>query len=132
MISTQTAKDWLEKKNLSRQWLADEIGAKLGTVNNWFTEGSFPVWAEKHIARIIREDDSPDKIRFTMAEFDLLEAARKLAGYEDRIEFFRDALTKYAESLTSAPTAPLTLLKPPPESGLKVADDSPDYRPKEK
>lgn len=125
MIDPQKVRDWLEATDRSRQWLAEEIGAKLGTVNNWFTEGNFPLWAEKHIARIMREDEHPSKVQFTLEEFDNIEAARKLAGYDDRFEFFKDALIKYARSLTS-PAEPeqkkpeLYVLKTEP--GAKVAD----------
>lgn len=89
---------WMEENQRDRFWLAHEIGAQKRSVDNWFTAGEFPIWACKHIERIISESKTP-RLRFDEEEWDRLEQARTVAGYTDRKEFYVDAINAYARKI---------------------------------
>ncbi len=99
-LTAQSLKDWLDTIEKDRHWLADELGVSKRTVDNWFTENKFPLFAEKHIARIRAAERSP-KIRFSEDEWELIERARALSGYDSRDEFFTSVLTAHAEKVVS-------------------------------
>lgn len=89
----------MEENQRDRFWLATQIGAQKRSVDNWFTAGEFPLWAAKHIERIISESKTP-RLRFDEEEWDRLEQARTVAGYTDRKEFYVDAINAYARKIS--------------------------------
>ncbi len=113
-LSVETVKTWLTEIDRPRQWLADELGIHVGSLNNQISQGRFSSFVEKHIERIMRdyqrdqEDrereklETEPKMRLTYAQWDKLEHARKLAGYEDRDEFFLAALNRLADEILEA------------------------------
>lgn len=111
----------MKENGYTREWLAKEIGAKKRSLDNYFTAGEFPEWAEKHINRIMH---TLPTLRFTDAEFDRLERARKAAGYLDRTKFYIDAINIYAEQFIAQNASNVT---PLPEPLSRVADDEPPY-----
>lgn len=96
-------KTWLDEIDRDRNWLADELGVSKRTVDNWFSAKEFPLSAIKHIDRIRASERSP-KLRFTPEEFDTIEAARKLAGYDSRDEFYAAVLSDHAKRLLENPS----------------------------
>lgn len=123
MIDIEKLKAWMKREGHNRAWLADAIGAKPRSLDNYFSAGSFPDWAEKHILRIMQHER---ELRFTEREFDLIEQARTLAGYKNRQLFFLDAINTYARKILEEKPIPF------PEEKLRVADDVEPYITKSK
>jgi hypothetical protein len=119
-------KDWLKATNRTRDTLASELGYSKRTVDNWFTSGDIPLPAILHIKRIRMSEDSGAKLRFSLDEWDQIEAARKLAGYEDRSQFMVAALTSFASTLKDRVTDYLSIV---PAEESKVAEDPPEDLP---
>lgn len=120
-------KDWLKATNRTRESLAEELGYSKRTVDNWFTSGDVPLPAIQHIRRIRLGEQQGEKLRFSLEEWDQIEAARKLAGYDDRGQFMVDALTSFAESIAKRPSA--DYLSIVPQESSKVAEDPPEDQP---
>jgi hypothetical protein len=100
-LTVAAVREWTRERNYDRPWLAETLGVSKRTVDNWFTEGDLPLFASQHIRRIMAEEASPGNLRFTLEQWDKIEAARRLAGYEDRTEFFTDAVLHYTQSVVS-------------------------------
>jgi hypothetical protein len=100
-LTIASVREWLRETNRDRRWLAETLGVSKRTVDNWLTSGDLPLFASQHIRRIMAQEASPGNLRFTLEQWDKIEAARRLAGYEDRTEFFTDALLHYTQSVVS-------------------------------
>lgn len=103
MLDPEKLKKWLKDNGYTREWLAKEIGARKRSLDNYFTAGEFPEWAEKHIARIM---NTPPVLRFSDAEFDRIERARIATGYTDRDSFYLDAINSYAQRIIDGRVTP--------------------------
>ena len=121
IMTPDEIKDWLKATNRTRDSLAEELGYSKRTVDNWFSSGDVPLPAIQHIRRIRLAEQQGEKLRFSLEEWDQIEAARKLAGYEDRGQFMVDALTSFAESIANRSPSDSTPLAPD--------DDGPDDPP---
>lgn len=121
MLNIEQLKTWMKENGISRDWLANEIGAKKRSLDNYFTAGEFPEWAEKHIHRIMT---TLPALRFTDAEFDRLERARAAAGYLDRTQFYIDAINIYADKIIADAETKVT---PIPQPLPRVAEDETPY-----
>lgn len=120
-------KEWLKSTSRTRESLAEELGYSKRTVDNWFTAGDIPLPAIQHIRRIRAAEQQGEKLRFSLEEWDQIEAARKLAGYEDRGQFTIAALTSFAESIAKcSSTDSLSIV---PQDCSKVAEDPPEDQP---
>ena len=114
---------WLEQQNLTRDNIGEMLGYSKRTVDNWYSDQKIPDPARQHLRRIITESQQPGSLRFTLSQWDSIEAARIAAGYTDRTEFFTAALTDYARR--HAPSADKITQLPDPLT--RVADDEPPY-----
>lgn len=114
---------WLEQQNLTRDNIGEMLGYSKRTVDNWYSDQKIPDPARQHLRRIITESQQPGSLRFTLSQWDSIEAARIAAGYTDRTEFFTAALTDYARqssvpcahtrsSHTSSPASSLRMITP--------------------
>lgn len=121
MLDTEKLKAWMKEHGYTREMLAAEIGAQKRSLDNYFTANQFPVWAEKHILRIMQ---TPPTLRFTDAEFDRLERARAAAGYTDRAKFYLDAVNIHAAQILAEEASKITHL---PDRLDRVADDETPY-----
>jgi hypothetical protein len=126
IMTPDEIKDWLKATNRTRDTLASELGYSKRTVDNWFTSGDIPLPAILHIKRIRMSEDGGAKLRFSLDEWDQIEAARKLAGYDDRSQFMVAALTSFASGITKTPASYLSIV---PADSSKVAEDPPDTSP---
>lgn len=136
-------KAWLRSKNKTREDFAADLGAKKGTLDNWFSKG-FPDWAVKSIARLrspIESDTSGLEVTFTAAEFELIEKARRLTEHATRSSYYHAAIMDYTDELLAAekadakPAAPSVITGPwassstsyprPNDGDIKVAEDAP-------
>jgi len=100
-LTMPDVREWLRETNRDRLWLGETLGVSKRTVDNWFSGDELPLFASHHIRRIMIEEASPSNLRFTLEQWDKIEAARRLAGYEDRTAFFTDAVIYFAQSLAS-------------------------------
>lgn len=56
-ITKDNIKTWLKLRGRERGWLADQLGKKLGTVNNWLsTNIAIPEGSLAHIQRLMADD----------------------------------------------------------------------------
>lgn len=119
-LTPDQVRTWLEDLGKTRAWLADEIGFSLGTLNNQFSSGKFPVWVEKAIRRMMADPQLP-RLRMTFEQWDKIEKARQIAGYEaeDREAFIIDSLKKLADDLIAEEEARAKAKKDPPDDGPK-------------
>lgn len=103
-------RDWLNEHGRDRDWLAEQCGVSKGTVDQWFAGRGFSDSALAAIDKLMQLDEmsartesSPDEtglIKFTTAEFELLEKARAAVGNPPRTQFYRDAILQYIEELS--------------------------------
>ncbi len=119
-MTPEEIKDWLKATTRTRDTIASELGYSKRTVDNWFTSGDIPLPAILHIKRIRMGEDGGAKLRFSLEEWDQIEAARKLAGYEDRSQFMVAALTSFASGIIKTPASYLPIV---PTDSSKVAED---------
>lgn len=127
------------------QW-ADILGYSKRTIDNWHSDCTIPAPALKHLKRIKDSSHHPlavtDSIRFTLAEWNQIEAARRSLGFPDtdagRGAFFTTVLTDYAARLPENPTPfnpvnPVTPVRPlytPEEiASSRLNEDSPEPDP---
>ena len=106
------------------QW-ADILGYSKRTIDNWHSDCTIPAPALKHLKRIKDSSLHPvavtDSLRFTLAEWNQIEAARRSLGFPDtdagRGAFFTTVLTDYAARLPEKPSPvnpvnPVTPVRP--------------------
>lgn len=126
-MTNEEIEDWLKRKGRDRAWLASQIPASKGTVDNWFSKG-FSAPALTVIKLLMNKDDEEPTndtglIQFTVDEFERIESARKRAGYETRPPFYRDAILKQVEAMEAEMP---TLRLPKPITYLPAAGSKPD------
>lgn len=130
-MNKEQIRDWLDSVGHDRFWLAEQIGTTKGTVDQWFSKG-FPEWAVKSITRLVstneERDDDPNAVKLTLREFEMIDRARRKAGYQTRREFYRDAIVEFADKLlidedTPPNVKPITYGDPEATKGLKAADE---------
>jgi len=105
------------------QW-AEILGYSKRTIDNWYSDCTIPAPAQKHLKRIKDSSLHPisvtDSLRFTIAEWNLIEAARRSLGFPDtdagRGAFFTTVLTDYAARLPAVtpvnPVNPVPTVRP--------------------
>lgn len=97
---------WLGKIGRDRHWLAEQCGASKPTVDGWFSKKGFPRPALRIISALmageVAMDDDLSSVTFSLEEFGQIDAARKLAGYTSRKEFYRDAIIEKAAAIRRA------------------------------
>lgn len=100
-------KTWLRKKGESRSWLATQLRATKGTVDQWFSKG-FPIWAAKNVQLLALTDQNTGglQIAFTPEEWNLIQNAMRHAGHTDQNQFFRDAIKAHASLILAGQTSP--------------------------
>jgi len=105
-MTTEHIRSWLESTGKDRQWLADQIEAKKGSVDQWFSRG-FPAWAVKSIERLMSAP-SPGSLHIHLdaEQWSLVDAARRLSGYHDTATFARDVIIIKAREIASKGTDP--------------------------
>lgn len=104
-----TILDWLKRHGRDREWLAEKCNAEMGTVNSWFSTRGFSDSALATIEVLMQLDavkadgtNAPDEtglIELTTGEFERIEKARELTGFETRPEFYREAILKFVEEI---------------------------------
>jgi len=135
MTTPEQIDKWLESIGKDRQWLADKIGIRMGTLYNCFSKGFTA--RTMHAIELLMKSNSGNEsgfdVTFSAKEFELIEQARKLSGHATRAEFYRDAIMEFTDELIekekqSAPTVikgpfPTTSYSFPSDTdGLKVAE----------
>lgn len=108
---------WLKDIGESRKWLADQADVSARTLNNQFSLGRFSKRVEVVIKQLMAEQREP-RVRFTPEQWDVVEQARRAAGYSDREAFFVDAILHYSDGILRQRQA------------LRAAEGSRPYRPK--
>lgn len=81
-LNAESIKSWLAGQGRDRAWLAEQVGVKKNTVDNWLSRGKpIPAWKQEAIARMMfqRETSLRDviavSVRFTAEEMAALQAA---------------------------------------------------------
>lgn len=93
--------EWLSRVGKSREWLADQMGVSLGTVNGWFApkgERPIPTPNVKLLQRMLAEDELGEP-RFSFFEADQIKRAMKLADYISYPEFAHDAVIAKTDAI---------------------------------
>lgn len=124
---------WLTSMGKDRQWLADKLGIRMGTLYNGFSKGFSPR-SIKAITDIMAAEASADshfEVNFTAQEFEQIERARKLLGISTRKLYYEEAITSFTDEVLAREAAELAQgSKPipfPDRGGLTalVAEDPP-------
>ncbi|WP_395734128.1 hypothetical protein [Prosthecobacter sp.] len=92
---------WLTSMGKDRQWLADKLGIRMGTLYNGFSKGFSPR-SIKAISDIMAAEASAAnhfEVNFTAQEFEQIERARKLLGISTRKLFYEEAITGFADEV---------------------------------
>lgn len=82
-MNANDIKAWLKENGKSRQWLADQLGVVLGTVNNWLSAGDpIPEGRKKLIKRLMGVGSSVSftdvisvPVRFTAEEWEHIQSS---------------------------------------------------------
>ncbi|MDF1813856.1 MAG: hypothetical protein P1V20_16765 [Verrucomicrobiales bacterium] len=106
-ITIEIVEEFLKTLKKDRTWLAAELGCSRGTVNNWFSKGVFPLWAENSIRRIINEFEQKQKpgsedLQFTFREWQSIQQAMERAGVRDIDSFIRAVLIEKAREIVES------------------------------
>jgi hypothetical protein len=102
--------EWLKQHSRDREWLADQCGAEIGTVNSWFSTRGFSDAALATIDKLMQLDalrakqsapveDETALIQFSAGEFERIERARLAVGSPERPVFYRDAIISYVDEV---------------------------------
>ena len=116
---------WLDRIGKDRAWLASQIGAKLGTLYNWFSKG-FPAWAIKSITLLANppvDKSAGLEVVFTTREFDRILAGKAISGHETLAAFYEDAILDYTDRLIAQENDPQKKIVDYPEE--RVAEQPP-------
>lgn len=111
---------WLNEVGKSREWLAQQIGVSVTTVNGWFSQASgrpIPLPTDRLIEKLM-QDTHLGEPRFTIPESNRIRKAMQAAGYVSFCDFARDAVKSSADQI-------LTTHQGNPERN--VADDPAGY-----
>jgi len=101
---TRAISAWLDDKGKKREWLADQLGVSVTTVNGWFSKASgrpIPVPTDRLIDRIM-QDEQLGEPRFSIPESNQILKAMESAGYVSFQDFARDAVKDSAEKILSS------------------------------
>lgn len=102
-VSIAEVTDFLSRRRKDRAWLAKQVGAVTGTVNNWFSANALPNWAAISIARLIDEYERPTpsatELSFTLEQWKTVQAAAEISGAASVDDFIRQVITQEAERL---------------------------------
>lgn len=93
--------EWLDLIGKSREWLADQIGVSVGTVNGWYSPGSkrpIPKPNIKLMEHLIQDNELGDP-KFTFPETLVIQRAMKAADYISFPEFAHDAVIAKANAV---------------------------------
>ena len=93
--------EWLELIGKSREWLAEQIGVSVGTVNGWYSPGSkrpIPKPNIKLMEHLIQDNELGDP-KFTFPETLVIQRAMKAADYISFPEFAHDAVIAKANAV---------------------------------
>lgn len=96
---------WLGEIGKSRDWLAEQLGVSITTVNGWFSPASerpIPIPTNRLIDKLM-QDIPMGEPRFTIPECDRIKKAMQSAGYVSFCEFARDAVKSRAETILNRP-----------------------------
>lgn len=100
-MDKEEIKKWLASTGKDRDWLAEQIGCTVGTLNQWFSKG-FPDWGLKAVSRLITSPADPDaglEVTFTASQWKLIEQARVLTGHKTHKDFYQDAILEYTQHI---------------------------------
>ena len=108
ILTRDSIQAWLNRCHAgNRRWLAEQTGFALGSINNAFAQGTFSKPLLAAIALLMERDEGParegDLLRFSASEFELIDQARIIQGYETRIEFYHDAILEAANDALTQP-----------------------------
>lgn len=97
---------WLVVMARDRYWLAEQLGASKSTVDSWFSKRPFPKPMWKRIVELMDEstgfsDSAILNVTFTLEEFEMLERARISAGFDNRVEFYREAIMAFTQAIAA-------------------------------
>ena len=118
-------RQWLKASNKSRQWLADQIGCTIGSLNQYFSRG-FPDWAIKSISLLANPPTSNTaglEVEFTTREFDRILAAKAISGHETLAAFYEDAILDFTDRLLAQENDPQKKIVDYPDE--RVAEEPP-------
>jgi hypothetical protein len=93
--------EWLDLIGKSREWLAEQIGVSVGTVNGWYSPGSkrpIPKPNIKLMEHLIQDNELGDP-KFTFPETLVIQRAMKAADYISFPEFAHDAVIAKANAI---------------------------------
>ena len=134
--TTEQIKAWLRKSGKDRLWLAELLKVTKGTLDQYFSRG-FPDWAARNVQLLaITKDPSTSglDIKFSPAEWAVIQEAMSQAGYTDQQQFFRDAIVIYGEQILSG-EQPTVSTKPfvitqfiSPDNQALAAEDPTEYK----
>lgn len=109
MTETDSLLEWMTDHPIitTRDQWAEVLGYSKRTLDNWYSDRTIPMPAMQHLRRIRTSSVAPvpvtDGLRFTLTEWNRIDAARRGLGYPDttegRAKFFTDVLTRYAAQL---------------------------------
>lgn len=131
ILTRDSIQAWLHRcHGGNRRWLAEQTGFALGSINNAFAQGTFSKPLLAAIALLIERDEGPsregDLLRFSASEFELIDQARIIQGYETRIEFYHDAILEAANEAMHQPKGDSpTHAFPFPQESFGDPDDRP-------
>ena len=100
-MTKEEIRGWLYSVEKDRHWLAEQIGCTYGTLSQWFSKG-FPEWAVKSISRLavsMRDSEEGFEVTFTHSEWQVIECAMRLDGYNLHRDFYQDAVLKVAREI---------------------------------
>ena len=117
----------------SREHWAELLGYSKRTIDNWYSERTIPMPALQHLKRIRESAESPaptgDVLRFSVTEWNRIDAARRSLGYPDtadgRAQFFTNILTRYAAGLIPPPVDKPRPLYSPEIASSRLNEDEP-------
>lgn len=92
---------WLDLIGKSREWLAEQIGVSVGTVNGWYSPSSkrpIPKPNIKLMEHLIQDNELGDP-KFTFPETLVIQRAMKAADYISFPEFAHDAVIAKANAI---------------------------------
>lgn len=126
-MKTEEIKRWLKDQQKDRHWLAEQLRATKGTIDQWFSRG-FPDGVVAMI-KLMMINKSPKTsgldVEFSPGEWNEITTAMNNAGYTAQRAFFKDGILFYAEDILKREN--IHPMEKPPEQQLRVADESPGY-----
>lgn len=101
VMTVDDIKKWLKAIGQDRKWLAAQLHATKGTVDQWFSRG-FPADKIAMIEMLAQtKSTSGLEVSFTPSEWREIQSAMNNSGYTSQPKFFHDGIMCYAEKLQS-------------------------------